>query len=100
MKRTLGIFGVLLALAIISYIWFEVDEMNTSSDPKILAKQSPLIVYATVKRDTPGMPLVIKEAWKDELETNSPSIGLELAKSTMPSNQMPDGAIVFFKSLN
>ena len=100
MKRTLGIFGVLLAAGIILYTWSEFNDLNASVEPRILAKQSVLIVYATVKRDAPEMPFIINEVWKDERKTNSPLIGLKLHKSNMPSNQIPDGVIVFFKSLN
>jgi hypothetical protein len=103
MKRTLGFLGVLLAAVITLYIWNEAEGLKIPVEPRILAKQSVLIVYATIKRDVPEMPLIIKEVWKDERKTNSPLIGLKLARSTesnMLSNQIPDGAIVFFKSLN
>jgi hypothetical protein len=100
MKRTLGIFGVLLAVVIISYICFEFYILRIPDDPKILAKQSVLIVYAAVKSDDPKMPLFVKEVWKDERKTNSPLIGLKVAESNMSSNQVEDGEIIFFESLD
>jgi hypothetical protein len=100
MKRTLGIIGVLLALAIISYTWFEFDRLNAPVDPRMLAKQSVLIVYAAFKHDDPELPLIIQEVWKDERKTNSPLIGLKLGKSHLPPNQTPEGSIVFLNSLN
>ncbi len=96
MKRKIIISVVLIVL--ICFAWFIWDALSFP-DSRALAKHSALIVYATTKRDAPDAPLVVVEIWKDERKTKSPLIGKIIGKSTvyMPSNQVPDGEIIFFE---
>ena len=100
MKRKIIISIALLIL--ISFTWLAWHVLTAFPDSKMLAKHSVLIVYATTKRDAPDAPLIVAEVWKDARKTKSPLIGNIIGKSTvnMPSNQIPDGQIIFFEGQN
>ena len=96
MKRKIIISTALIVL--ICFAWLVWDALRFP-DSRALAKNSALIVYATTKRDAPDAPLVVAEVWKDERKTNTLLIGKVIGRSTvyMPSNQIPDGEIIFFE---
>ena len=64
------------------------------------AKESPLIVYATlVKSNTPQI-YVVQEIWKDERNTHSNMMGMEFIFNKPRSEKiaMPDGAVTFYQT--